>query len=107
MIDYSILPLSKGTPRVLDRIERKRQMEKQERDCRRAVKARDKGRCVIPGCKDAAKHAHHIVYRSQGGKWQSANIVSLCPSHHLMVHAALIEITGNADKKLKITRKVK
>ena len=40
-IDYSILPLSKGTPRVLDRIERKRQMEKQERDCRRAVKARE------------------------------------------------------------------
>ena len=106
-IDYSILPLSKGTPRVIDRIQKKRDLEKQMRDCRRAVKARDHGRCVIAGCRQSAVHLHHIVYRSRGGKYHTANCCSLCVTHHQMVHAALIQITGNADKRLTITGKTK
>ena len=104
-IDYNALgpgSIPKGTPRVIDRIQQKRDYAKQERECRIAVKQRDKGRCVVPGCREASKHLHHIVYRSRGGKWQSGNIASLCVMHHQMVHAALIQIDGNADEGLTI-----
>jgi 5-methylcytosine-specific restriction endonuclease McrA len=77
------------------------------RACRAAVKKRDKGRCVIPGCKEAAQHMHHIVYRSHGGKWHSENICSLCVTHHQLVHAGLIQIAGNADVHLDITGDLK
>lgn len=103
MIDYSKLALPKGTPRVLDRIARKKDLAQQERLARAAVKRRDKGRCVVPGCKEASRHLHHIVYRSRGGKWQSQNLASLCVRHHQLVHAGLIQIAGNADDELIIT----
>ena len=90
----------KHRPRVLDRMEQKRALAAQERACRKAVKQRDKGRCVVPGCKKVSAHLHHLVFRSQGGKWQTANIVSLCVEHHQFVHARLLTITGNADAKL-------
>lgn len=102
-IDYSVFAIPKGTPRIVDRIAKKRDLEQRERDCRKAVKARDKGRCVVPGCKEASKHLHHIIYRSRGGKWRTENICSLCVTHHQMVHAALIQISGNADEELIIT----
>jgi 5-methylcytosine-specific restriction endonuclease McrA len=102
-IDYSGCAIPKGTPRVVDRVQKKRDLERQMRDCRRAVKARDKGKCVIPGCRDASVHLHHITYRSRGGKWRSKNVCSLCVTHHQMVHAALIHISGNADEHLTIT----
>jgi 5-methylcytosine-specific restriction endonuclease McrA len=94
-------PCPKDQPRFLERQDRKRQLEKSERECRRAVRIRDHGRCVVPACKASAQHAHHIVYRSRGGRWQSGNVCSLCALHHQMVHAALIRISGNADVRLK------
>ncbi len=102
-IDYSQCAIPKGTPRVLDRIQRKRDLDKQERDCRAAVRRRDHGKCVVPSCKESAKHLHHIQYRSLGGKWRTANVCSLCARHHQMQHAALIDIQGNADEHLTIT----
>lgn len=102
-IDWSLFAIPKGTPRVLDRIEQKKSREAQERECRRKVDARDKRKCVVPGCKDASAHKHHIVYRSKGGKWRSENVCSLCVKHHQMVHAGLIDISGNADEHLTIT----
>lgn len=102
-IDYSQFAIPKGTPRIVDRIQKKKDLAQQERDCRAAVRKRDKGKCVVPGCKEAAPHMHHITYRSRGGKWRSGNIASLCVKHHQMVHAALIQITGDADEHLTIT----
>lgn len=101
-IDYSGFAIPKGTPRVVDRITKKRDLAAMERECRIAVKKRDKGRCVVPGCKEASVHLHHITYRSRGGKWRSENVCSLCVKHHQMVHAALIQISGNADEHLTI-----
>jgi len=98
-----VFAFPKGTPRVLDRIEKKRDLAKMERDCRIAVKKRDKGKCVVPGCKDASVHLHHVTYRSRGGKWRSGNIASLCVKHHQLVHAGLIQIAGDADVHLTIT----
>jgi hypothetical protein len=103
MIDYSQFAFAKGIPRVLDRIEKKRDLAAQERACRLAVSKRDKGRCVVPGCREASQHLHHILFRSRGGKWRSGNVCSLCITHHQMLHAGLIQISGDADVHLTIT----
>lgn len=100
---YQSCPIPKPPPRVVDRIRYKRELAAQERACRKAVKARDKGRCRVPGCRDRAVHLHHIVYRSKQGTWTTGNIASLCAKHHSYEHAHLIAITGNADKRLKVT----
>lgn len=109
-IDYSVFADVGGIPKHAkgdSRAEAKRakRLDKQqrERECREAVKRRDKGKCVVPGCKERSEHMHHITYRSKGGKWRSENICSLCPSHHAMVHAGRIHISGNADDHLTIT----
>lgn len=102
-IDWSLFAIPKGTPRVVDRIARKKDLEQQERDCRAAVRKRDKGKCVVPGCKEASQHMHHVTYRSRGGKWRSGNIASLCVRHHQLLHAGLITIAGDADVHLTIT----
>ncbi len=88
------------------RVEAQRQKRltkaEQERICRAAVRKRDHGKCVVPGCKEASAHLHHIVYRSKGGKWKAENICSLCVAHHALVHAGRITITGNANEHLTI-----
>jgi hypothetical protein len=52
---------------------------------RRAVIARDR-HCAHPGCQQrpAACQVHHITPRSQGGRTALANLVLLCPFHHLI-----------------------
>lgn len=97
----------KGTPRIVDRIQQKKDLAAQERECRAIVARRDKGKCVVPGCKESGIHKHHIQYRSRGGKWRSANVCSLCVKHHQLVHASLIQIAGNADEHLDITGEAK
>jgi len=99
-IDYAGFAFPKQAPRVLERIARKQALAAQERACRKAVKARDKGRCRVPACKSASQHLHHIRFRSQGGKWQPKNIASLCVFHHRFVHAGLLAVTGDADQTL-------
>ncbi len=101
-MDTSGLAFPKPEPRVFKKKAKKLDLQSQERICREAVRKRDKGRCVVPGCKEKAHHMHHIVYRSRGGKWRSENICSLCPAHHALVHAGVIRITGNADDELII-----
>jgi hypothetical protein len=51
-IDYSLLPLSKGTPRCLQKARKKKLDAKDERACREIVRARDKGRCRVPNCNE-------------------------------------------------------
>lgn len=112
-IDYSAFESVGGIPKVrtkdgqqsIPEAKRAKRLDKQqqERVCREAVKRRDKGKCVIPGCKERAEHMHHITYRSKGGKWRTENICSLCASHHSMVHLGKIQIHGNADEHLTIT----
>jgi hypothetical protein len=52
---------------------------------RRAVIARDR-HCAHPGCRQrpAACQVHHITPRSQGGRTDLANLILLCPFHHLI-----------------------
>lgn len=105
-IDYSGFAIPKVKPGELRaELKRTKRLDKatEERICREIVKRRDKGKCVVPGCKERSEHLHHITYRSKGGKWRSENIASLCVSHHAMVHAGRIQIAGNADDHLTIT----
>lgn len=105
-IDYSLFAIPKSRPgdtRAEAKRAKRMANQSDERTCREAVQKRDKGKCVIPGCKDKSDHLHHITYRSKGGKWRSGNIASLCASHHQMVHLGKIQISGNADVHLDIT----
>jgi hypothetical protein len=65
------------------------------------VRARDLGRCQMPGCSRAATHAHHIIPRSRGGSDDPSNLVSVCTVHHLRgIHAGNLRIRGLAPDRL-------
>jgi 5-methylcytosine-specific restriction endonuclease McrA len=50
-------------------------------------------------------HRHHIVFRSAGGEDSSANVCILCSGCHALVHAHKLQIEGNADVALAISRR--
>ena len=76
-----------------------------DRSVRRAhrIFARDGWRCAVPGCsKLRSLHAHHVVYRAQGGKEDGENLVTLCAAHHLRgVHGGALRIRGLAPHALR------
>lgn len=104
-MDMTGLKFGKPEPRVLAKAAKVRDDAKQERECRAAVRKRDHGKCVIPGCKEASEHLHHITYRSHSKRrrWLTGNCCSLCAFHHGMLHASKLHITGDADDELIIT----
>ncbi len=67
------------------------------------VFARDGWRCAVPACtRMRGLHAHHVVYRSQGGGNERENLVTLCAYHHLRgVHAGRLRIRGRAPHALR------
>lgn len=52
----------------------------------RAVHRRDGGRCQAPGCTRATAEIHHIRHWEHGGPTCLDNLISLCASHHFLVH---------------------
>jgi hypothetical protein len=64
---------------------------------RRAVMLRDRGRCVVPGCR-AARYldVHHLRFRANGGDNRLSNLAVLCGAHHDQVHAGRLIIDGEA-----------
>ncbi|BDG03887.1 HNH endonuclease signature motif containing protein [Anaeromyxobacter oryzae] len=68
----------------------------------RAVLARDRGCCRVPGCSHAAAHLHHVLFRSRGGDDAGDNLVSLCAAHHLhAVHRGWVRVWGRAPDALR------
>lgn len=53
---------------------------------RKAVMKRDRMRCRFCGT-EANTQLHHIVYRSQGGKHEESNLITLCLDCHGIVHS--------------------
>jgi hypothetical protein len=54
---------------------------------RRALRARDGGRCRFPGCSHTRYlHSHHVEPWIHGGETSVENGVSLCSLHHRLVH---------------------
>jgi hypothetical protein len=64
---------------------------------RRAVLARDQHRCRAPGCRNATfVDLHHIQLRSEGGRNELENLVTICGSHHRAVHRGVLLIEKDA-----------
>lgn len=52
---------------------------------RKQVLDRDQSRCRW--CGTPTTECHHIIYRSQGGKHEIDNLITLCARHHALVHS--------------------
>ncbi len=69
---------------------------------RRAVLRRDRGRCVVPGCRNARYvDVHHIVPRAKGGKHTPTTLAALCSAHHKAAHDGRLRMDGTAPGKLR------
>ena len=69
---------------------------------RRAVLRRDRGRCVVPGCRNARYvDVHHLVPRSVGGDHTPTKLAALCSAHHTAAHDGRLRIDGTAPAKLR------
>jgi hypothetical protein len=65
---------------------------------RRAVLARDRHRCRVPGCTHATYlDIHHVVPRSEGGSNDPENIITLCGAHHRATHRGELVIEPSLD----------
>ena len=64
---------------------------------RRHVLARDRWRCIVPGCsgRDFVE-VHHVIARAEGGDHDPARLVTLCTRHHAAVHEGVLRIEGTA-----------
>ena len=61
---------------------------------RRAVLIRDGGHCQVPGCRNHRYlDLHHVLPRSRGGDHTSTNLVTVCSTHHELVHRDVIQVT--------------
>ncbi|RZI84765.1 MAG: HNH endonuclease [Microbacterium sp.] len=59
---------------------------------RKAVVARQGGRCGGLGCSGPIVHVHHVQYWSHGGTTDLANLIGLCPRCHALVHQGYFTI---------------
>ncbi len=65
---------------------------------RAAVRARDRGRCVVPGCTHLRFiDLHHQEPRARGGRNTLTNLLSLCTRHHRLVHEGVLAIEGTPE----------
>ncbi len=72
---------------------------------RRHVFARDKNRCVVPGCRSARNlDLHHIKHQADGGLHRDTNLCLLCSSHHALHHQGRLAIRGEAPDRLEFER---
>jgi hypothetical protein len=65
---------------------------------RRAVLARDRHCCRVPGCTHATfLDIHHIVPRSEGGSNDPENTITICGAHHRAAHRGELVIEPSRD----------
>lgn len=74
---------------------------KRRRTRSQAIRQRDLGWCLVPGCSRPATDAHHVLFRSLGGGDDPANLASFCSPHHLRgVHMGNVRVFGRAPDGL-------
>jgi hypothetical protein len=62
----------------------------------RQVLHRDGLRCANPGCNSKQRlQAHHKTFRSQGGRSELANEVTVCARCHSLLHAGRLKLSGS------------
>jgi hypothetical protein len=63
----------------------------------------DGERCRFPGCtRHRNLHAHHVVFWSQGGPTDLANLVLVCRRHHTLIHAQGFQLVLHPDRRLDV-----
>jgi hypothetical protein len=63
---------------------------------RRALNSRDPG-CCFPGCTNQRSlDAHHIDHWADGGETKLANLLTLCRTHHRLVHEGGIAVEARS-----------
>ena len=64
---------------------------------RRTVLLRDQHRCRVPGCRNAAfLDVHHVELRSEDGRNELTNLVTMCGAHHRAGHRGQLVIERDA-----------
>jgi Domain of unknown function (DUF222)/HNH endonuclease len=70
----------------------------------RLLKRRDQG-CRFPGCRRVRwTNGHHIQFWSEGGPTDLGNLVTLCGSHHELVHEKGWAIEGDPNGEIRFLR---
>ncbi len=70
----------------------------------RKVVLRDGQTCANPHCgRQSNLHAHHIRWRSRGGRTAAFNEITVCKTCHSLIHAGLLEVSGNPLDGLRWT----
>ncbi len=70
---------------------------------RAAVRTRDRGRCVVPGCRHFRfVDLHHQRPRAAGGPNTLENVLTLCTQHHRLVHEGVLVIEGVPGRGLVV-----
>jgi 5-methylcytosine-specific restriction endonuclease McrA len=65
---------------------------------RRAVLHRDHHRCQVPGCTNRLwLDIHHLEYFRAGGGNAEENLLTLCCTHHQLVHDGLLGIEQDSE----------
>jgi ferredoxin len=101
------VPVPKLPPRAKQKLHDRATEAKALKDCYKAVDARDGTHCRICGrfCYPQAigllsrAERHHMVYRSQGGKHETRNVLTVCKAIcHPAIHVqAILRVSGDAD----------
>lgn len=94
--------LQKKRPRVLTKWHKDLEKKRQLRVALAFVKKRDKGRCRC--CGGMGTQAHHIVYRSHGGKDDPKNLIWACARCHREIHVKVWIVTFDPKHPAKSIR---
>lgn len=69
---------------------------------RQQVLSRDGQRCAVPGCTHRGDLvAHHVTWKSHGGRTHVLNEVGICQTCHDLIHEGLLRVDGVAPHGLK------
>ncbi len=68
--------IPKPRPRVLEKADKRKAIEQHRRDMKKAIFARDNGRCRC--CGGTAHEMHELRFRSLGGERSLENSIALC-----------------------------
>ena len=93
----------RGSGVALAELKRQRATQDTPPAIRREVFWRDRGRCVVPGCRNATYvDLHHLDPRSEGGSNDPDNLVVLCSAHHSALHRGRLRIDGKVSTGLRV-----
>jgi hypothetical protein len=87
----------------LARLKRRRATQSTPPAMRREVFWRDRGRCVVPGCRNTTYlDIHHLNLRSEGGGNEADNLMLLCGAHHNALHRGRLRMDGKVSTGLRV-----